>query len=212
MPKYKVDVVAHLTYETTCSSPDLAQHGAWLVVHTGGANLVQVQSAVAREVTLDKQMSRDNLKTLLEMDALRRAGVDEVMGDGLSADEILTHARREVFSVLSAFTRWTPLAWSDLRHAAGCQSRASASAWTRHPVGKEPRPLRESEHATLAGIRAIVATLNEHDWLKWQEESAAVEVRWHEVACPECNQALYRLSALVTVPWVDRTLSREYAL
>lgn len=228
MPKYQVNAVAVVSYEADGDSPADAARNAQRVICTGGFRLCEVREATATEITLEQIADRTNLKMWLEVEAIRKGGsVDEADGHMagvriLSDEEIATYARAELFApfdlglaglaVVERVRRWQPIAFAEIKHDMPCRALSVARSW-RGEIGKyAPRPLREPELDLLSDIRKRAMIVDAHPWMQRQKETVSVEVRWHEVACPGCKAKIVRAAALVTAPWADRKLSREYAL
>lgn len=75
--------------------------------------------------------------------------------------------------------------------------------------------LTSVEWLTLGRIRQAVAEVVRHPWMgraPGHVEEVGVQVREHRGVCKRCGQAASQRSALVSIQWAGRVLSREYVL
>lgn len=217
MVKYRVEATLRISYETDGASPDEAKAAAWLMAASGSARLVDVSSAAAVEVTAEQQLATRNLQFWLESEAVRLQATAEDRKrfiKGTLGDEALAvYARVELFAGWGpAIVRWAPRPYTDVRHANTCHGERSVIARTLPGRAFRPRELREAEQDTLAAISTLAARINSHPWLQKTGESVGVEVRWHVLSCDQCAATAAKPSVMVTIPWGERMLSREYAL
>jgi hypothetical protein len=132
----------------------------------------------------------------------------------LPEDELLALARGELFKLFDVkdvpkgggILRWQMLKPDDVRHERDCRA-VKAVEFT---VTSQVR-LRRNEWFALNRITAIAAMASDHAWLKGQP-GFTVTTRCHLARCAACHAEIDGISALVSVSWAGRTLSREYAL
>jgi hypothetical protein len=72
--------------------------------------------------------------------------------------------------------------------------------------------LTPSQAATMELVIQAMTEVNRHPWLAHTPVGAAAEPRIHRGVCMGCQRQAEEVSALVSVPWAGRTLSREYYL
>lgn len=127
----------------------------------------------------------------------------------LPEEDLLGLARDEVFQPFSRFTKWQPLKWSAVEHMPWCKPSKSA-----HPVELGVTTLTEdindNRYASMVEVAAMLAQY--HPWFMKSGTSPNIEIRQHTAKCKVCGDEIVALSALVTIPWAGRLLSREYAL
>jgi mono/diheme cytochrome c family protein len=70
--------------------------------------------------------------------------------------------------------------------------------------------LTATEWVVLARLNAVVEQTNKHPWLAGS--GATIATRIHKGVCQRCHREAAQVSALVTIDWAGRTLSREYLL
>lgn len=133
----------------------------------------------------------------------------------LPDSELLDIARRELFQGLTSFVKrrrlevWhiphprTPLGWI-------CADYLDAESMVEWET-READPTTV-EWMTLLRIRQATYTLTEHPWLARSANPVTVDVREHCGTCNVCGRTVSNRSALVSVQWAGRTLSREYLL
>lgn len=168
--------------------------------------LEAVRSVDYRALLLAK-LRTSNLNLWLEHEALKLGTPSQNerydAGD-LSEDDLLDLARGELFRPFNQFTRWTPLKWQMVTHKAGCAGRVELG----HATLSDDYP-----SDTYGRMMEVVAMLAEyHPWCTKSGTTPNIEVRRHVAACPACKEKITNMSALITIPWAGRTLSKEYSL
>jgi len=161
---------------------------------------------------LTAKIAADNLRTWLEGEVLRDHASEnqrERYAAGvLPLDELANLARAVLFAPFAEAKRWSKLAAWNVRHA-------PAHVVTQDLVTYEARIgalLRGPEWDALKRINAMLDRANEHPWLVRSGQRFALELRTHTATCSVCKKTCGQPSALVSVVWADRPLSREYAL
>lgn len=161
-----------------------------------------------------------------EHEAVTRAGTADQctrwVECALPEEELLTIARAELFRPFLLAKR-RPMVFADIPHPTDHRG-----VWTcLQPDPKTPRDvsalvtwetlpspsLTAAEYRTLCHIHEIAARVQEHPWMKGTSgEAVSFEAREHRGTCKKCGGMAYERSALVTVLWAGRKLSREYVL
>jgi hypothetical protein len=72
--------------------------------------------------------------------------------------------------------------------------------------------LTPSQAATMELVIQAMTEVNRHPWLAHTPVGASAEARIHRGVCMGCQRQAEEVSALVSVQWAGRTLSREYYL
>lgn len=165
---------------------------------------------------LDK-LRIDNLRAYLEGEALKLASASQrirMATEETRADEILGIARGELFKPFADFVK-RPKRWaSAVVHAADCAgpdvrwfvSRSSAA---------DAHGLTPEETANLRAIGMAARQTAQHEWLTRTTVGSVVidlKIQTHVGTCATCDASHVDHGVLVTIPWADRTLSREYLL
>jgi hypothetical protein len=163
------------------------------------------------------KLRMDNLRTYLESEALKLAaatGRQRQASEVTREDEVIGIARGELFRPFSNFIvrpkRWA----SSVVHTQGCPGANVEWSVARVPVF-EARELTQAEATNLAAISDAARTAARHEWLVRSSPGSValdLKVQTHVGACKACRGAHVDHGVLVTIPWLDRTLSREYLL
>ena len=137
---------------------------------------------------------------------------------GLLAEETLTSlARNALFDPLSGMRARRQMPPTAIQHPVD----PVTGRWTcapdgrRLPVRWQTRAIECLTKAELTGlfrVEASVRRINLNEWLIRAREYATIHPRVHSGRCEACLQSAAEVSALVSVPWAGRILSREYAL
>jgi hypothetical protein len=141
----------------------------------------------------------------------------------LPEEELLGIARAELFRPFGMLEKRRPMVFADIPHPTDTRG-----VWTcLQPVPKIPKDasalvtwetlpgpcLTQAEYRTLCRIHEIAAEVQGHPWMKGASaEAVSFEAREHRGTCKKCGGMTYERSALVTVLWAGRRLSREYVL
>ena len=185
-----------------------------------------------------ESMTAENFRAWQESQALLRGTSSQRSrwaAGSLPETELLDLARNELFRTFSFFMKRTPMGFSDIKHptSAGgiwtCLNVPRASGPVSDPIQlitwntRLCPDLTETEHALLQSLNDKAREVATHPWLR--QCSAAAQVagakmpevigvspREHVGTCNICQRSTYERSALVSVYWAGRTLSREYVL
>lgn len=164
------------------------------------------------------QMRADNLRTWLELEALREGTENqrERYADRLlPEDELLALARTQMFASFVGLPRWaTGKAREQMErnfpHASNCAGTAGPDRYDFETA--EATELEGNEFAALKRVRAAVSIVQQHPWLTRSAGRVTVETVTHWVTCRHCKAEVCRSSAKVSIEWAGRVLVREYAL
>ncbi len=176
-------------------------------------------------LTVMEQLNIDNLRTWQEMEAVRTRGNDaqrERWGACcLPEDELLELARQVLFEPLALFMKRQRLLFASIPHPRAangiwtCVSGAVASRldslvdWS---TATNPE-LSAGEWKTLQQVLDAAWTIGRHPWMRLSPpEAVSVQPREHRGVCKRCDGAVVEHTALVSIQWAGRTLSREYVL
>jgi hypothetical protein len=143
----------------------------------------------------------------------------------LPEEELLGIARNELFRPFGLLTKRRQMVFADIPHpvdvrgvwsclkgtAIGGATRALADLVTWETL---PNPrLAAAEYRTLLRIQEATAEIRRHPWMQGAGgEAVSTEVREHRGTCKKCGGMAFERSALVTIQWAGRNLSREYVL
>lgn len=164
--------------------------------------------AEARIKWLEREVMK--LATLEQQDRCYRTG-QLIMPE----PELLQLAREEIFKPFSQYAKWTPLKWSDVRHAEGCRGTKSVDVTaedvsfddlSRRMVGVQTM----DTYARIAHDAALMAT--SHIWFVRSKQVFELKIRHHIARCNNCPAFVQGYSVLVSTVWAGRPLSREFAL
>jgi len=177
--------------------------------------------------TITERLQTANLIAWQETEAIRTAGDPHqrqawVMGT-LPESELLDLARAHLFRAFSHLQRYRRLTFRAVPHPkedglTRCALNAPAGTvdamvtWTT-----TPRPeLVGTQWLSLNRIRDAMRDAERHPWHEMDGLAGGsrvfVEVRQHRGVCSQCQGETSQNSALVTIHWAGRVLSREYAL
>jgi len=153
----------------------------------------------------------------------------------LPQDELLALARTELFKPFDGLPRWNSrsgahnatIRWGDVRHKDDCSfHKAKSEDWEPYverlkaqgAIRFEATPADElgaDQWRALKEMTALANRASQHAWLTVTAaggEVFAVAPRAHTATCTMCAEEIYKASALVSVKWAGRLLSREYVL
>lgn len=162
--------------------------------------------------------------TELERNALERRGTENQRAryaEGLlPEDELLAIARAELFAPLNDFGPFRKLKPQECKHKSRlCRGHIEFET-------REAGELAHDEYEGLAKIRVAAELASRHEWINSSlvNESMRTNVSLHDMrritvtpmthwgTCKECGHETTRSSAMVTILWAGRLLSREYRL
>jgi hypothetical protein len=120
--------------------------------------------------------------------------------------ELLTLARNELFEPFSLFLRRRRMVDADIHDTEPC---AGSVIWSTTPNPK----LTDRQWRTWRDIQDALNTAMQHPWLYLSSrDDGGVQMLEHRGTCPACQGQKAHQSALVSIVWAGRTLSREYLL
>lgn len=131
--------------------------------------------------------------------------------------DLLHLARTELFRVFAGFVKRQALQPWDIPHP------RTGGGWACATYGEDldtkvQWQTREAEPTTLEWmtlmrIRSVATGLaTTHPWLAQTESPVTVNPREHRGVCQVCGRDVSHRSALMSIQWAGRTLSREYLL
>lgn len=205
---FHADVVLNLRLLVTGDDSESAQKTARERVPP----TYSVESVVVQPLSVVELLQRENLRYLQESTAVREVctpNQQERWTAGVLPDlELLALVRDELFAPFEErdFLRRKPMQEREVHASPGCMqevrwSSADGSALT----GEQWRTWRR-----------ILDTVNEvrsHAWLEFSARPCVTaQIRQHSGECTHCQRIRLQQSAIVTVEWAGRNLSREYLL
>jgi hypothetical protein len=159
---------------------------------------------------LDQLLRDTNMRTYLEFEAAKlgtEAQLEDYAKGTLPETVLRALARDHLFIPFRDQPRWVPMQWSAVTHKhTGCLGAVEFQA-----LGPPESSDRLMEDDALK-IKALCFEASRHQWCIHSREVFRVEFRGHLATCTGCGAQTSRLSALVSVVWAVRTLSREFAL
>jgi len=237
--RYLAEITVKIRFPLESTSTDAAQAEARrLATERQGIAPSCIDNVWVTPLTRSDVLSGDNLRAWQELAALKACGSPSQIrrweGGTLPEDELLDMVRTTLFRPLGLFGRRTRMGFTAIDHPrtrgiATCLTVPRASGPVKHPDELVawrtiPNPaLTDSEHRTLRAINEAAAEIRQHPWLQQcspaslaagavMPELVGVAPREHEGQCKVCSRATFERSALVTVHWAGRNLSREYTL
>jgi hypothetical protein len=171
-------------------------------------------------------LSDTNLRTWQEAEVVRTHCTTRQrllwLRDSLPEVELLAIARDELFRPLAAMVKRRRRSVAAVEHPRGpggiwicitaktpvIRNVNDMIQWSTTPHPDLSKPQRDA----LDEIQEAASEISGHPWLWGIPSPVSVEPRLHEGACRMCQRKASDKSALVTVRWAGRTLSREYAL
>lgn len=214
-PRFKATVA--LSYDLMVdgdSTGDAADQAMAIVMARPGMRASQVSSiqvtpVLVRDSRLEVQEA--NLAYWQESEAIRHGTAREhqLWDQAALPDHDLTRIAREVL--------FAPFAPIRRRVRMGTNAVHAVTSPCTGPIGwaSKPCPLTQLaswELETLGKVIEIAAQASEHPWLAPSIHNFSVEARQNVGICERCSRDASDTSALVSIQWAGRTLSREYAL
>ena len=146
----------------------------------------------------------------------------------LPAAELADIARSVLFAPLAGFKRRVRMGPSAIKHPTDetgvwmCATGPATSlatvrpgepvlvpiAWTTGPCSE----LASWERVVMMRLIDNARAIADHPWIRHVNADVSITARTNKGTCQRCGQTAAETSALVTVPWAGRILSREYAL
>ena len=140
--------------------------------------------------------------------------------------ELLELARNELFGPFGLLTQRRKMVFAAIPHPKDERGIWRCAGQYLKTIGASldelvewsttPHPdLSAVEWVTLGRIRQAVSEVIKHPWMgraRRHTEEAGVHVREHKGICKRCGESARERSALVSIQWAGRVLSREYVL
>lgn len=209
-----------------------------IACHRQGIRPEHIDSAWVTPILGTDVLTAENFRSWQEWQALTRGSPSqrERWAAGTLPDqELLDLARGELFRPFALFGKRTPMGFSDIKHPVSAGGiwkclgvpRASGPVTDANKLvawqTKLNPELDEREHAMLQGLNARALEVASHPWLRQCSPAAqasgarmpeviGVSPREHSGTCTVCDSTVYERSALVSIHWAGRVLSREYVL
>lgn len=126
----------------------------------------------------------------------------------LLEDELLALARAELFRGFDtiACQRWRMMTSNHLPRHSDCDH--PSVDWTT----ADPAALSGAEWVRMEQITRTANDAARHAWIVDSPHGVRVQAKLHRGKCRFCDTMIASATALVTIPWATRTLSREYSL
>ena len=208
-----VSINLHLLVESP--SRDDAELTARRMACRPGIRQDNITGVTVTAMTLAEQMRADNLVTWQESEALRRGDVSQRqrwLSGCLPELELLALARDELFRPFTFLPRRRQKHFSSIPHpGSAChwgQDNETFIDWQTTDVSD----ISAQAWQQLTAVHTAALEMGRHAWLQASPSAVSVNVREHKGTCRRCTRSTADQSALVTVAWGGRTLSREYAL
>lgn len=160
---------------------------------------------------LEQLLRTTNMRTWLEFEAAK-LGTERQLRDYslgmLHESDLRRLARDHLFAPFRDMPRWSPMGARDVTHKSiGCVGYVEfevTDVWLALDLAHRDSRARKIGELTIEAGR--------HQWLLRSGEGFSVAIRNHVATCTACGAREARKSALVSVEWASRTLSREFAL
>lgn len=226
--RYYADVTLRLRLMVESTDTDSA-HGMakQAVLRRPGVRPEHVASVFVTQLSALEQQEMANRHAWQEHAVLRDRGTSDQRSRWhsciLPEGELLGIAREELFRPFGLNTKRRQMVFADINHPKDgrgiwtCLKAPGAAGahlselvdWSTVP---NP-PLTSAEHRTLLRIQEATGEVLRHPWMRGTgDEPVTIEVREHTGTCKKCQQVASERSALVTIQWAGRNLSREYVL
>lgn len=219
MPKFKatvamaMDVVVHGE-----SSNEAASHALAIVLanpflrksEVSSIQVIPVVAEIAGPLLHDANVSYWQESLAIELGTTRQRALWERAQ--LPEGELSEIARSVLFAPFKGCRRRVRMGSSAV-HRSSKPSDAECSGiihWSSKPC--QLAELAAWEVVPLHRVLKLAEEASNHPWLRATPHNFEVEVRQHVGTCEVCNRTAADTSALVSVRWASRTLSREYAL
>lgn len=229
--RYHADITLRMRILVTSTSTEAAMEEAKrAALRRPGVRPEHLANVYVTPLSEAEQREQGNLHAWQERQALADRGTSDQRLRWITCllpeEELLHIARAELFRPFGLLTKRKPLLFADIDHP-----KNSSGIWTclKVPIcgptsnkslsdlvdwATVPNPtLTEHEHRSLLRVHAGTLEVLRHPWMKGAgNDVVSVEVREHTGTCKMCGRGTYERSALVTVQWAGRNLSREYVL
>ena len=229
--RYHADITLRMRLLVTSTSTDAAlEEARRIALRRPGVRPEHVADIYVTPLSDLEQRELGNLHAWQERQALHDRGTSDQRLRWITCllpeEELLHIARAELFRPFGLLTKRRQMVFADIDHpknASGiwtclkvpiCGIATSRSLSELVEWATVPNPsLIEGEYRTLLRIHAGTSELLRHPWMAGAgNDVVSVEVREHTATCKMCGRGTFERSALVTVQWAGRNLSREYVL
>jgi hypothetical protein len=231
--RYYADVTYRIRLMVESTDTESAQEVARrTALRRPGVQPEHLASVIVTPLTELEQKEIGNRHAWQEHQALRDRGTFDQRTRWSSCilpdEELLGIVRTELFRSFGLFTKRRQMTFADVPHpvdfrgiweclrgtAAGVVGVASKSLADMVTWETAPNPrLTAPEYRALLRIQETVAEIRRHPWMQGTGgEPVSAEVREHRGTCKKCGGMTFERSALVTIQWAGRCLSREYVL
>lgn len=200
-----------------------------------GIRAEHIDNAWATPLQGEELRTAENLRAWQESQAVTQYGSasqrERWLAGALPEAELLELARGQLFRPFALFQKRTPMNFAAIDHP-----RTAANLWRCLTVPRASGAVRDgNELVTWETIHTPALTDREHDTLRclnnharevalhpWLRQSPVnpvalpevigVAPREHRGTCAVCLRTVFERSALVSIYWAGRVLSREYVL
>lgn len=234
---YQTTLTLRIVLRVQSTSVDAATAQAKAIAcQRQGIRAEHIENAWATPLQGEELRTADNLRAWQESQAVTQHGSDSQRTRWLSGTlpeaELLELARGQLFRPLALFQKRTPMNFAAVDHP-----RTAGNLWKCLNVPRASGPVRdgndlmtwetvhspeltEREHGVLRSLNDHAREVAAHPWLRQSPvnptpalpEVVGVSPREHRGTCSVCQRTVYERSALVSVYWAGRVLSREYVL
>jgi len=173
-----------------------------------------VTAVTSEPLSLVEQLHADNLRTLQELHAVETQGTESQLARWfagcLPERELCDIARDELFRSFAGLRQRRKMTRFDIHGVSEICPLPDSVQWSTH----ERPALLVEQWGRLEQIREAANVAAQHQWLRLLPPADVVQiaVREHSGRCVRCKRIKVQQSALVTISWAGRTLSREYML
>lgn len=236
---YQTTITLRVVLRVQSTSVDAATaQGRAIACQRQGIRAEHIENAWATPLQGEELRTAENLRAWQESQAVTQHGSssqrERWLGGSLPESELLDMARGHLFRGFALFQKRTPMGFAAIDHP-----RSAGNLWKCLTISRPSGPIRdgnelvtwetihspeltEHEHATLRCLNDHASELATHPWLRQSPvatnpgtkmpEVIGVSPREHRGTCSVCQRTVYERSALVSIYWAGRVLSREYVL
>lgn len=212
--RFRVQVFLTLSFDVEGTrEDDTMDRGAALACARPGIKREHITAVTASQILAgDAAAARSHQ----ELEALKLGTYSQRqrMACGLLPEsELLEIVRRELFRPFGMFPRRRKLTATSIPHP-----RLNTGGWR---CSSSPRiiwlttrdpSLDHDQWERLLKLEAGMDEIRNHPWLRKNADGCTLSVVEHRGICSECGQTAAQHSALVSLVWAERQLSREYLL
>jgi hypothetical protein len=219
--RFRADVLVRFLVDLDGTDPvDAECRARRLTASRPGGASADIVKVDVRPLTADERLSRDNLRTWQEMEALDRGSSSQRQrwrAGNLAEEELLLLAREELFRPFALFQRRPRRGPAAISHPVNpdgtwqcVREGAVPISWATYP---DPIDLDADQWQSVQRILRAMAEARRHAWLSsCLPTSVRCALREHRGVCGVCGRTASDASALIGIDWAGRLLSREYLL